>query len=88
MEDAARDVAGKLLEQGILGVVVLLLIAALAFSGRVIVLLFRLLNEAIVAKNEVNEKRVAENRAAVEAINSLEKREDLLLRLIRDKGIH
>ena len=88
MEDAARDVAGKLLEQGMLGVVVLLLIAALAFAGRVIVLLFRLLNEAIVAKNEVNEKRVAENRAAVEAINSLEKREDLLLRLIRDKGIH
>lgn len=90
VEDAASDVAAFLISQGPLGVLVLILglllvIGARAFYIVVTRLLARLESE-ISAHNDTREKRRVESWSVIEAVNRLEKRDDLLLTLIRSKG--
>lgn len=91
MEDAAGEVASALIDQGALGLVVLVLLALLVgtiyFAARIIIRLLDMLQTERSATNDVQEKRVTEHKVIIEAASRLEKRDDLLLTIIRDKGV-
>lgn len=91
MEDVAREAASALIDQGALGLVVLILLVLLGgtiyFAARIIIRLLDMLQSERDARNEVNEKRVTEHKVIIEAASRMEKRDDLLLTIIRDKGV-